>query len=364
MTRDPTGSLGDSHGTGDESGTQSTPRRSGRIRRRDFIRISAVSGLALGLGTALTRRLLGSGELQRIEDTRGAMGTYVRLALVAPDGAAARHAISTVFDRIASLEAVLSRYRRDSPVSALNATGSVRRPPAEFVEVLARARQVSELTGGAFDVTVQPLVELVQQTAAHATKPTADAIRATRRRIGFQRVEIASDRIAFTQEGMSITLDGIAKGYVVDAALAVLEREGFPCAMVDAGGDIGATLRPDGSSWRIGVQDPRLATGTTIAVTRLARGAMATSGDYLHAYSADFTTHHILDPELGQSPLELSSVSIIAPSACLADGLSTGVMVLGPRRGLALIDRLPGVEALLVTKAREIMTSRGFPLTS
>lgn len=331
------------------------------VRRRDFIRISAVSGLAIGLGTALTRCLLERGELRQVEETRGAMGTYVRLVLVTPDPVAAMRVVAATFDQIARLETVLSRHRGDSVLSALNASGAVRQPPAELVDVLGRARRVSELTGGAFDITVQPLAELVRRAAAVGRTPTRDEIRDTLRLVGFEGVDVGTGGVALRQERMSITLDGIAKGYIVDAALAVLGRAGFPHAMVDAGGDIGGTSRPDGSGWRVGVQDPRRTAGTTIAVTRLAGNAMATSGDYLHAYTPDFGVHHILDPRAGRSPSELSSVSVVAPSACLADALSTGVMVLGVRRGIALIEQLRDVEGLLVTKQGEVVTSSGFP---
>jgi thiamine biosynthesis lipoprotein len=334
-----------------------------RIGRREFIRISAISGLALGVGTALTRRLLDTGELTQVEDTRGAMGTYVRLVLVTPDPGEGRRATAAMFDRISRLEAVLSAHRPDSALGRLNTSGHARKPPAELLEVMRRARQVSELTGGAFDITVRPLVTLVERAASIGRLPTRDQIHATLPRVGFQRIQISDHDIAYAQDGMSVTLDGIAKGYVVDEALAELAREGFPQAMVDAGGDIGGTRRPDGSGWRIGVQDPRRESGATLAVARLAGNAMATSGDYLHAYTADFSQHHIVDPRSGLSPIELSSVSVMASSACLADGLSTGVMVLGPRRGMALIERLPDVEGLLVTKSGESIASSGFPVT-
>ncbi len=180
--------------------------------------------------------------------------------------------------------------------------------------------------------------------------------------MGFSKVNIASDQIEFQQLGMSITLDGIAKGYIIDAALAELNRHGYSQAMVDAGGDIAGSPRDDHADWQIGIQDPRRGTGDSIAVTKLARGALATSGDYLHAYTADFGLHHILDPRTGLSPLELSSVSIVAPNACLADALATGVMVLGADAGMQLIERWPDVEGLLIAKTNDVIRSSGFPI--
>jgi thiamine biosynthesis lipoprotein len=183
-------------------------------------------------------------------------------------------------------------------------------------------------------------------------------------RVGFQRLSIGLDKVAFDQAGMSITLDGIAKGYIVDAAVAELEKHGFRQVMVDAGGDIGSSRRDDGSSWHIGIQDPRSSAGSSIAVTRLSGGALATSGDYLHAYTSDLSLNHILNPHSGRSPTELSSVSVIAPAAWLADALATGIMVLGSQAGLQLAERLGNIDCLLVTKSDRVIRSSGFPINS
>ena len=332
------------------------------ISRRGFITISAVSALAVGLGGALTRRLMATGELRQVEETRLALGTYVRIVLGGPDAALSQRAIAATFARIEALESMLSRYRQDSALSQLNASGIVRRPPADLLEVLRAARRVSDWTGGAFDVTVQPAIAFVERSMARGGMPDREALQVALRLVGDAGVIADDDCIVLARDGMAITLDGIAKGFVVDAALAVIERAGYAETLVSASGDMRGGVRPRGSSWRIGVQDPRRRPGSTIAVARLTDRAIATSGDYLHAYTADFTRHHILDPRSGDSPPELSSVSVMAPTACLADGLSTGVMVMGRARGLELIERLPGVECLLVTKTHEVIASSGFPI--
>jgi thiamine biosynthesis lipoprotein len=332
------------------------------LSRRSFIKIVAASGLTLGLSTALARRLIESGELSRVEDTRGALGTYIRLVLLTPDRSAAQAAIDATFMRIAQLEAILSHHRSDSALGRLNTSGQLLSPPVELIEVLLQAQQVYTWTGGAFDVTIQPLVDFIEQRTARSVVPTAAELQALLPLVGFPKVTIDSNQIAFQHAGMSITLDGIAKGYIIDAALAELNRHGYTQAMVDAGGDIAGSPRDDGSSWQIGIQDPRRNNGDSIAVTKLAHGALATSGDYLHAYTADFDLHHILDARTGLSPLELSSVSIVAPTACLADALATGVMVLGAEAGLGLIERIPDVDGLLITKTNTVIRSSGFPI--
>jgi thiamine biosynthesis lipoprotein len=332
-----------------------------RVSRRNFIKIVAVSGLAMGLGGALTRRLMAAGTLAVVEETRGAVGTYIRLVLLTPDRAGAERAIDAAFDRIAQLDVVLSHYRPDSALSQLNAAGQLPRPPAELVEVLRLAQQVHAWTGGAFDPTIEPLERFIVAQTAQGRRPSPADVRPLLPLVGLAQVAVAPEAIVFQRAGMALTLDGIGKGYIVEAALAALAEHGFPQAMVDAGGDISTSGRSDGAAWRLGIQDPRSAAGASIAVTKLARGALATSGDYLHAFTPDFSLNHILDPRTGLSPLELSSVSVMAARASLADALATGVMVLGREAGLRVVAGLPGVACLLVTKSGEVVRSAGFP---
>ena len=334
------------------------------LSRRQFIKIVAVSGLTVGLGTALMRRLIQSGELTPLEETRGAIGTYIRLVLLTPDRLAAQRAIETTFERIAYLEAVLSRHRADSALGRLNATGRLGQPPPELLDVLRKSQQVFDWTHGAFDVTIGAATSLIEQAAKRGALPSTAEIQAALQRVGFEKVLIRPDEVAFRQAGLSITLDGIAKGYIVDAAVAELEQQGFTQVMVDAGGDIGSSPRHDGSNWRIGIQDPRQNAGHAIGVTALSGNALATSGDYLHAYTADLSLNHILDPRTGTSPQELSSVSVRAPAAWQADALATGLMVLGSQDSLRLVEQLTDVECLLVTKTARVISSSGFPFES
>ena len=338
-----------------------TGSATGRLSRRGFIKIVAVSGLAVGLGGALTRRLLAAGELTPVEETRGAIGTYLRLVLLTADPQAAHQAIEATFNRIAQLDAVLSHYRPDSALSRLNAAGRLAQPPAELLEVLELARRVHGWTGGAFDPTIEPLERFIVAQTRQGRIPSAAEVQPLLPLVGFQRLQVARDGIAFERAGMALTLDGIGKGYIVDAALATLAQHGFPQALVDAGGDISTSGRADGSDWRVGIQDPRREAGASIAVTKLARGSLATSGDYLHAFTPDFSLNHILDPRTGLSPLELSSVSVTAPQASLADALATGVMILGREAGLNLVNGLSGVACLMITKTDAVVRSAGFP---
>jgi thiamine biosynthesis lipoprotein len=166
--------------------------------------------------------------------------------------------------------------------------------------------------------------------------------------------------VVFEQPGINITVDGIAKGFVVDQTVAMLVRQGATQVMIGAGGDIAATDNgPFAEGWHIGVQDPR-GEGGTLGTIRLEGGAVASSGDYMQAFTRDRRFHHIVDPRTGFSPEHTSGVTVIAPTAMDADAISTASLVLGPAAGIALIERLPAVEGVIVTKTGEPFASKGF----
>ncbi len=177
--------------------------------------------------------------------------------------------------------------------------------------------------------------------------------------VGFRHVRVSDSEIAFEKAGMAVTLDGIAKGYIVDRAVEVLRKLGATRVLVNAGGDMASAGESlGGDAWRIGLQDPRVPDGS-LGVLRLRGESVATSGDYMQYLTADMSLHHILDPRTGSSPAHTSGVSVVAPSAMAADALSTATLVLGPREGMELLNRLDGIEGMIVTKDQTVLRSRG-----
>ena len=160
--------------------------------------------------------------------------------------------------------------------------------------------------------------------------------------------------------GMSITLDGIGKGYVVDRGISELRERGFPNVFLEAGGDLlAAGNKGTGSPWRVGIRNPR--PGLTLhARFDVQDRAVATSGDYMQAYTDDYTRHHIVDPRTGRSAPELASSTVIAPNAATADALSTLTLVLGRRAGRDLLEALPGCEGYFVSKQLDVTRTTGF----
>jgi thiamine biosynthesis lipoprotein len=328
----------------------------GRITRRDALSILAVAGAA-GAGWVL-------GALDRarpVSRSRVLMGTGVQLTVVGPDPEEAAAAAEAALGEMAGLEALLSRYRADSEVSRLNREGRVDDASTALLDVLRLAERIHRLGDGGFDVSIQPLLDLYRPRREPATGlPSAGAIERTLDRVDQRALRLEGRRITRTRPDLSITLDGIAKGYVVDGGVSALVARGFANVLVEAGGDLVASGdKGAGAPWRLGIRSPRH--GLALEARFDARNrAVATSGDYMQPFTPDYAQHHILDPRTGRSAPELASATVLAPNAATADGLATLVMVLGPARGRALLEDLPDCEGYLVTKQLEVVRTSGF----
>jgi thiamine biosynthesis lipoprotein len=282
------------------------------------------------------------------------MGTLVNLTVVEEDEKIGRNALRATFTEMERLIALFDHRRPETPLARLNQTGYLANPSADLAAIVTLATRYSRITDGAFDISIKPLLDTWQ-----AGKPD---VAATRPLVDYRRIQVSATEIRLGQAGMALTLDGIGKGWVVDGGTAVLHAHGFPNVLVEAGGDLLAIgRRSDGYPWRIGVEHPRQAEAPPLATLSLTRQAVATSGDWQHSFTRDFRHHHILDPRTGESPTELASATVLAPTAADADALSTALMVLGSRAGLALIADLPHVEALVITKDLKTRHSAGFP---
>ena len=331
------------------------------LTRREALRILAVAGVSVGVGGPALAALVRSGALRRVSSTRTRMGTLVTLTVLHSDAAAGRRMVGSAFDEMERLEGLLSRHRPSTPLARLNREGAIEPAPPELREVLEHARSTSRASGGAFDVTVLPLLALHEASfAEHGAPPTDREVEAARARVGYRGLRVEGERVWLEEPGMAVTLDGIAKGYIVDRTLARLREEGAERAMVDGGGDVAATEGPAGG-WPVDVRHPRRP-DRSLGRLRLDGTGVATSGDYMQAFTADRRHHHLVDPRTGRSPEGVSSVTVIAPSALEADALSTAALVLGPEPGHAFLEARPGVEGLVVTKGGERLRTGGCPV--
>jgi len=330
-----------------------------QISRRNFLKIIAV-GAAAGATAKFGFDALTVPEPTTA--TRLLMGTVVNLTVISNDKAAAQAAVEATLNRMAQLEGVLSRFQLQSQLSQLNRNGRIDDAHPALLNLIGQARQLSDLSGGAFDITVKPLVDLYRQHQAANSLPPEAEIATVLEKVDYRQIQIAGAQIMFTRPEISITLDGIAKGYIVDEGVTVLRQAGFGNVMVEAGGDLLASgQKSAGGAWQIGVQSPRKAQPGLLAVLDVQNKAVATSGDYMQAFSTDLRQHHILDPRTGYSAPELASATVIAPSAMLADGLATAAMILNTATTLDLINGMVDCEACLITKDLECINTVTHP---
>jgi thiamine biosynthesis lipoprotein len=301
------------------------------------------------------------------------MGTFARVVVIARSERVANACIDAAFDVQERIESLMSYHREDSELNQVN-RHAARKPVAVNAmtfEVLRQAVHFSQLSEGAFDVTVGPLVDLWRTAGEANEPPTQEALAEARRKVGYEKL-ILDDKAAtvrFAEEGMRIDLGGIAKGYAVDKAVEAMQKKGALGGMVDLGGNIRCFGRaPRGQQkWRIGVQDPNVTpdefdAAKYLLVLELGDISVATSGDYRRFTVVQGEKQsHVLDTHTGKGAAKLASATIIAPDATTADALSTAVNVLGAEAGLALIDRLPSIEAVLIPAggATNLMYSRG-----
>lgn len=328
------------------------------LTRRNALRILAVASAGTAVGAWRLRT--GSG-LAPVERAQVLMGTRVHLRVLGDDREAAAAAADAALARMAGLEAQLSRYRPDSEVGRLNRRGRLEAPSEALLDVLRLADRVHRLGEGAFDVTVQPVLDVYR---AHrldpAGLPPAAAVERALDRVDGRAIRIEGRRVRLARADLRITLDGVAKGYVVDRGVDALRERGFANVFVEAGGDlVAAGGKGDGTPWRIGIRDPRRTLRLHARFDARDR-AVATSGDYMQPFSPDRAQHHVLDPRTGRSAPELCSATVTAPDAATADALATLTLVLGPRRGRALLEDLPGCEGYLVTKGLDVVRTSGF----
>jgi thiamine biosynthesis lipoprotein len=287
------------------------------------------------------------------------------LAAWTSDQTGAQAAFDEVFAEFDRLENQMSVWRPGSDILRVNEAAGVRPVPvsADVRDVLKTARQISEWTDGKFDVTFGVLSGLWKFD--HDQDNVIPDMREVRRRlplIDYRAIKIddTAGTVFLMRKGMSMHLGGIGKGYAIDRGADILRGRGFRHFLIQAGGDMYVAGLKDGHPWRLGIQDPRGPANHTFAELDLSDGTFSTSGDYERYFIKNGRRyHHILDPATGEPARGSRSVTIVANRAVIADGLSTGVFILGPQAGMALIERLPDVEGVIVSDKNEVLISSG-----
>jgi len=307
-----------------------------------------------------------SGGAHLVDRTRSSMGTELRLTAWTNDEPGVVAAFEAIFREFDRLEGLLSNWQEDSDVQRLNSAAGQHpvRVGTELRDVLETARQVSDWTNGKFDVTFGVMSGLWKFDYQNQDGTIPDHREVVRRRslINYRDIELDErNGTAFLRRhGMVVNLGGIGKGYAVDRARAILHDRGFRDFLIQFGGDMYAGGREGDRPWKLGIQDPRGPANRIFATVDVSDSTFSTSGDYARSFIKDGRRyHHILDPATGEPSQGCRSVTIMTRSATIADGLSTGVFVLGPEHGMALIEQLPDVEGIIVSAKNAVLVSSG-----
>ncbi len=294
------------------------------------------------------------GDLVPIRETWTVMGTILEATVYRPsrDTRLAQADLEAVHTEVLEIDQLMSLYRPESELVALNTrdgTGPIR-INTPTLQILEASEHYRRLSGGALDISIQPLVELWGFYRMERTSiPPPAEIQAALGKIGADRLEVdQAAQTAMLATGSRLDLGGIAKGYAIDRAIAALGTREVPAALIDLGGNIGVLGQPPGGRrWSVGIQHPR--ESYLAGLLRFRDGAVATSGDYDRYFEVQGRRFsHLLDPRTGWPAEDLYAVTVIAPNATAADALSTAAFILGPDEGMALLAACQGVEGVLI----------------
>ncbi|NNE10169.1 MAG: FAD:protein FMN transferase [Gemmatimonadetes bacterium] len=292
-----------------------------------------------------------------------AMTTTIEVTL--PASQSARAYSDSVFGLFRAIETRMSEWRPGSPLTAVNeAAGKGGAPvPLDLLAVVEKGAEIGHMTGGAFDISWAALWGLWDFKAETPVPPPIAERRARAKLVDYTKVSIDRERsfVSLPEAGMKIGLGGIAKGHALGEAAAYLRSRGVETFLLSAGGQVYAGGRKgDGSRWSIGVRDPRGTPDDFFAIIDVEDRSLSTSGDYESFFVHDgIRYHHILDPRTGDPARGLRSATVLADDATLADALSTALLVMGLDAGLDLVERLPGIEALVVDDSARVYSTSG-----
>jgi thiamine biosynthesis lipoprotein len=323
---------------------------------------AAIAAVSLACGRSTPQPAASATRL--VERSHTTMGTELQVTAWTSDEPRAVAAFVAAFGEFDRLDGLMSVWKEGSDIVRLNAAAGDHPVPVsvETREVLHVAREVSERTGGKFDVTFGALSGLWKFDAQDKdnTVPDRREVLARLPLINYRDLEVDDHAgTAFLKrKGMRANLGGIGKGYADDRAVEILRRSGLRDFMIQAGGDMYVAGKRGDRPWRLGIRDPRGPVDRSFAVLDLTDGTFSTSGDYERFFMKDGRRyHHILDLSAGEPARGCRSVTLVTDRAVIADALAKGVFILGPDAGMALIERTPGVQGVIVSAKNEILIS-------
>ena len=315
-----------------------------------FLWIGVVLNACDGAGDQPTRR------------TQFIMGTLVEITISHSDPDIIQAVTTQAFDEMKRIELLMSTYLPDSEISRINRAAGKNAIPVspEVEEVIREGLYWAEQSGGAFDITIEPLVQLWDFDGEKEIIPGKNTLRKTASLVNYRNIEIKDHTVRLKKRGMAINVGGLAKGYAVDRAISIL-RGMVPNGIVNAGGDLFAFGQKNKQTpWNIGLQHPRNPQDLLAAFT-VKNHAVATSGDYQRYFIKNGVRyHHIFDPQTGKPARLMISATITTTEVMDADALATAVFVMGPDKGIEWVDSMENVETMVVLEDGSIRYSKNF----
>lgn len=324
------------------------------MKRRDFLRSVGLSSAMLLVPYDFGAELSDKQRLVRRHQFH--MGTKVELAV--KEFEYCKESVNDAFDALAQIDSLLSIYRKTSELSHVNSMyGLWHGVTHHFIKVATTARRIGEITGGAFDVTILPIM---YHWGFYNCDPSSRNLRQMLELVDFKQLQVQEQKVRIASSGFGVDFGGIAKGYGLDRVAHVLRNHHIRCGLISAGGDVLAMGRPAPERlWRIGIRSP-YHPNTLCATVDIEDEAVATSGGYEnYKIKQGRRISHILSPQLGTSTDHVLSATIIAPDAMMADALATATYVMGIESSQRLLNDMPYVEGIWIDQHGQLICTRG-----
>jgi len=333
------------------------------VNRRNCLKLMGVFGLGLAAPTIIAKPAEGKllDNLHSISRTRPLMGTIVTITIADSSRDKAEKNVEKAFAKMTELEKIFNRHADNSPVSWLNQKGILKDISPELADVLHQCAFYNYISKGTFDITILPVLELYKKSyESTGSSPSLKQINEKMKLVNFENIKIDKQGVRLLKDGMQISLDGIAKGYIIDQAANLIKLNGIKYALINAGGDV-RVIGGNGpnKAWKIGIKDP-LEKKEVTELFELNNGAVATSGNYENYFDKNKIHHHIIDTSTGDSPVQTISATVIAPTVIQADALSTSLFIHNPKDSINLASSLSNIEALIITKGGRKYRSSGW----
>ena len=326
------------------------------IARRRLLKIIGVTSIGAISGTALVK-LTKENTLKKVTWKGLALGSEAEITIYHPNPKEAKNILNDSYKKLADLENLFSIYKNNSQLSILNKNGYIKNPHPNMIELLNLSKKYSEITNGAFDITVQPLWNVYNNAFVKKGKaPSNEEIENVINLVDWKSIKITKNLIKYEKDGMSSTLNGIAQGYITDKISEYLINSGINNTLVQLGEYRGIGDHPDGRPWRLLISNPEYT--ESVGEIEFTNAAVATSAGLGTPFDLSGKYHHIFDPKNGQNANKHTQVSVLAKTAAEADALATAFLVMDQNKSKKIATKLKvGFEFLDNQRKRNIITS-------